>query len=70
MDTPVRDIRRRLRCTQRQLGQLVGCTQPEISRLEAGTDRPSAKLRAALTLLDWLVSAGQGEEILIDLTNR
>lgn len=65
--SPIRDLRKRLGCSQRQFGQLVGCTQPEISRLESGTDRPSAKLRAALTLLEWLVSEGHGEEILIDL---
>ena len=54
----IRDLRAALGLNQADFGRLIGCTQPEISRLEAGGPI-SRKTRAALVLLQWLEETGE-----------
>ena len=54
----IRDLRTALGLNQSDFGRLIGCTQPEISRLEAGGPI-SRKTRAALVLLQWLEETGE-----------
>ena len=54
----IRDLRVALGLNQTEFGGLIGCTQPEISRLEAGGPI-SRKTRAALVLLQWLEETGE-----------
>ena len=54
----IRDLRAALGLNQVEFGALIGCTQPEISRMEAGGPI-SRKTRAALVLLQWLEETGE-----------
>ena len=54
----IRDLRKSIGLHQGDFGRLIGCTQPEISRLEAGGPI-SRKTRAALVLLQWLEETGE-----------
>ena len=54
----IRDLRKSIGLNQGDFGRLIGCTQPEISRLEAGGPI-SRKTRAALVLLQWLEETGE-----------
>ena len=54
----IRDLRAALGLNQADFGGLIGCTQPEISRMEAGGPI-SRKTRAALVLLQWLEETGE-----------
>lgn len=48
MTTPLRFVRMSLGLTQKQLARLVQVTQPHISALECGVQRPSSALAARL----------------------
>ncbi|MBS0354745.1 MAG: helix-turn-helix transcriptional regulator [Proteobacteria bacterium] len=48
MTTPLRLVRMSLGLTQSQLARLVQVTQPHISALECGVQRPSPELAARL----------------------
>ena len=54
----IRDLRAALGLNQADFGGLIGCTQPEISRMEAGGPI-SRKTRAALVLLQWIEETGE-----------
>ena len=49
----VRSLRQSMRLSQSDFGALIGCSQPEVSRIEGGGPM-SAKVRASLVLLQWL----------------
>lgn len=63
----LRALRHALRLSQTDLGALIGCSQPEISRMEAGTRKPSRKVLAALTLVEWLHETGEMGGLLEEL---
>ena len=52
----IKSLRQSLRLSQSDFGALIGCTQPEVSRIEGGGPM-SAKVRASLVLLQWLDEA-------------
>lgn len=54
----IRDLRQALGLNQAEFGRLLGCSQPEISRMEAGGPI-SRKTKAALVLLQWLEETGE-----------
>ena len=54
----IRDLRAALGLNQAEFGQLLGCSQPEISRMEGG-GQISRKTKAALVLLQWLEETGE-----------
>ena len=54
----IRDLRKSIGLNQADFGRLIGCTQPEISRMEAGGPI-SRKTRAVLVLLQWMEESGE-----------
>ena len=52
----VRSLRKSMRLSQSEFGALLGCSQPEVSRIEGGGPM-SAKVQASLVLLQWLDEA-------------
>ena len=52
----VKSLRQSMRLSQSDFGALIGCSQPEVSRIESGGPM-SSKVRASLVLLQWLDEA-------------